>query len=1215
MALAVVVAVGGFASAFGPSVAQAGIRALAWSAGFQIAFDYFEFHLDRIVARGVRVANTAGEPIADVGSLAVTYSLRDLLPGGSHAYGLTGFDVERARIFILRHQDGTLNVPIPKLGGTAQPLPAPFVFRGRVRDVSVDVDDRAQGVVSARHLAVRGIDGDFDVDTKARSRYRVDLAYVENGQRFPVEGRGDVDPASGFGSQRWRARQLPIGRLVDAAMNSPSFHVVGGSLYGVDARIVGLSRADGSFAQHVSATATIDRARIGIGGLIKPLRDVSGDIAVYGDGLLLQDVGATIAGVPIRLGGGVYHLAAPALRLTVSGDGNLRDLRGVLAQTAALPLAGRARLDVAVEGSPSKPLTLIALRSPRMTYAGVPLEQPAASIAFDGQEVNVVDARTTYAGVALLARGRLNVHTKRNALEMVAGLEAPAEALPYVGSVLPGMPIRASILASGDRPALADVRGIVFGNTARTSLAGTFDVRSDGVGTIGPLRIDGAGESLYASGTVNRPHKRADAYLTARGLRVDDRTAGHLPGLSVGTLPPFAATVNATIGATARNGLLQTSGVATLANVRTPAGTISRASVRFAGAPQRPIVAVLGAAGISPLDAVAGATLSYDGGTLRVRDAAAASQGTFVDAHGNVTGISERRPRYDLAADVHSADVARLADFFEPQNAMPVEGTLEGRLRVTGAGSVPALSGTVALPEGAVNYLAFHQLSASIAGSPRAIALQNGRVEVGSSALAFNANLAARAQRATVSASAVDLQDFNDFFDPGDMLAGKGRVHATVALRDRRIAATAGTLGLQSAAVRGFQLGDVDARWNGPAGRIETAVALGGASGRLSAAGTVGLDGGVNLSARARNVSLAQWLPAAGFSTVPVTGVARADATISGRYPNVNAHVETSVADGTFGHVPIEQLDGVVSMQGGRGRLIRSTLIVPHARVDGSGTFGLRPHDPLGLSFHATSENVAALARTLFARTIDTAGSLDTTLRVSGTRVRPVLDDDFVLATARYGNSHSPRRRAPARRFTDAALSSGEIDLTKIRLLAEASVPITLMPFAIVERGRAVSASLTADDVEASNLLDLLPKGTTVAGRVDGRVALAGTIALPRLDGNLDLAGGHFAGPQESVPIRGVAGRLAFAGETAYLQSLRARAGGGTLTGEGQVTIPNLRRLRDVLHRSMCRHEPCASICRSTSKDRLTATCTLGENRRHARSWADRWRRPTLGSH
>ena len=307
----------------------------------------------------------------------------------------------------------------------------------------------------------------------------------------PVRGglkliRGDVDPASGFGSQRWRARQLPIGRLVDAAMNSPSFHVVGGSLYGVDARIVGLSRADGSFAQHVSATATIDRARIGIGGLIKPLRDVSGDIAVYGDGLLLQDVGATIASVPIRLGGGVYHLAAPALRLTVSGDGNLRDLRGVLAQTAALPLAGRARLDVAVEGSPSKPLTLIALRSPRMTYAGVPLEQPAASIAFDGQEVDVVDARTTYAGVALLARGRLNVHTKRNALEMVAGLEAPAEALPYVGSVLPGMPIRASICwpAATGRPSptcaessLATPRGPRW--RERSTFAPTASERSD----------------------------------------------------------------------------------------------------------------------------------------------------------------------------------------------------------------------------------------------------------------------------------------------------------------------------------------------------------------------------------------------------------------------------------------------------------------------------------------------------------------------------------------------------------------------------------------------------------------------------------------------------------------------------------------------------------------------------------------------------------------
>ncbi|HEY1655073.1 MAG TPA: translocation/assembly module TamB domain-containing protein [Candidatus Tumulicola sp.] len=1163
-ALVLVAGVAACAFAFRQSLAQAGVRALASTMGLTVAFGRFEFHANRLSAADVRIANVRGEPVAAIGQLGVRYSLWDLLTG-SRAYGLRGFDLERARFTVIRHPDGTFNVPIPKFGGKPSgPLPR-FAFDGRLRDVSLDVEDRAQGVPSARHLAIRDVDGDFDVDTTGRSRYRVGLAYVENGRRFPVTGTGDVDVPGGFGLQRWRSAQLPIERIVDIALNSPSFHIVGGSLYDVDARIVGFAGPGGTFGQRISATATIDRARIAIGGLTKPLRDVRGKIAAYDDGLLLQDVGATIAGVPIRLGGGVYHLGDPAFRLTVSGSGNLRDLRGVLAQTAALPLAGPSRLDVTVEGAPSKPLTLIALHSPRMTYAAVPIDEPAGSIAFDGQEVDVVDARARYAGIGLNARGRLNLHPKRNALEMVASADAPPDALPYAAAIIPRMPVRATLLAIGDRPSTATIRGTVYGKTPSATLATAFDLRADGLGTIGPIRLDGRNQSLYAIAALDARHRGGNAYLLARNVHVDDRTVRTLPGFRLDTPPAFAATVDATMDAELRDGRLRSSGIATLSGIRTQAATVSHATVRFAATPQRPIRAVISAAGISPLGANAAATLSYDRGTLRVRDAAAASYGSFADARGSVTGLANRRPHYDFEATVHSADVARIASLLEPKNAVPIEGTLEARLRVSGAGSSPVVAGTVRLPEGAANGLAFHALAASVSGSTNALALRDGRIAVGSSALTFAGDVASRSQSLRLSAPEVDLEDFNDFFDPGDMLAGTGRVQASVALTNRRVVATSGQFELRDAAVRGYQIGAANASWHGRAPRIEAAVALAGASGRLSATGTVDLNGGVDISGRARDVALAQWLPVTGLTGIPVTGFANADATVAGRFPNLTARVDATVASATVGRVPIEKLEAVVAIQHGRGRVERASLVVPHARVDGSGAFGLRADDPLGLTFVAHSKDVAALAATLSGHTFDAAGALDTTLRVAGTRAHPVLDDDFVLTGIRYGRFTVARASGHVRvDQRSAALSAGEIDLAKGRLLAQADVPIRLMPFAVDERGRAVSGSLTADDVEASNLVDLLPKGTKVDGRLDGRVTLAGTIAFPRLDGQFDLAGGAFSGPQETVPITGLSGRVAFAGDTAFVQNLRAQAGGGTLTGDGQVAMTNLRDLGSV---------------------------------------------------
>ncbi len=1134
------------ACVFGEWLAGEGLRAAAWSAGYRLAFDALDVRANRLVASNTTVANAGDEPIARIGHLEVRFSLRDMLPGGTHAYGVTGFDVEHARISLIRHKNGSWNVPIPQRGGAAAQL-GRVAFYGRLRDVAIDIEDRAQGVPAARHLSVQAINADAAIDTQARSQYRAQFAYVESGQRFPVYGRGDVDVPAGVALQRWRAAQLPIARIVDVALNSPSFHIVGGALHAVDARIVGLPDARGNLVQHLSATATIQGARIAIGGLVKPLRDVNGPLAVYGDGLLLRDVAATIAGVPIRLGGGVSDLSHPAFHLTVAGRGDLRRFRTVLAQTGVLPLAGPATLDVTVEGAASKPLTLIALQSDAIRYATVTIGAPSALVAFDGQELDVVNAGARYAGASVFARGRLNLHPKRQGLEMLAGLDAAPGTLPYSRAVVPELALHADVLATGDRPSDALVRGIVYGSDGRESLNGMVSLRSNGVGTVGPVRLSGGNRVLYALGTVDRPHGTIDAALETRNLRA----AGG---------PSVAATVDASLRGGLRDGRLAVSGVANLRDIRTPAIHTDRASLRFGSTSHAPLLVSIEARGIGALDALAAATVAYDRGTARIEDAVAAARGTFAAARGTIAGITSGAPAYDLDAVVHSADLASLMDFATPAaRTYPIEGTLDAHLHVVGNGSHPDVRGVVAMPEGAINGLAFHALNVRIAGSPAAVALRNGRVAVGSSEIAFDGGAAAGAQRLSVAAPRVDLRDFNDFFDPGDMLAGHGSAAARVALAGGGIAATSGDVGLQNATYRQFAIGTATAHWSGSGEHIDMLLATSGKAGRLQAAGVVGIDGAVAMTLHARGVDLAQALPMAGI-VFPVTGTAVADLRVSGRYPALEGDVNAGVAHGSAGRVPIEAFAILASLHAGRGHLTHASLRVPHAFVDGNGTFGLNANDPLALRFHGSSDDVAALSQAITGHKLDAAGKLDTTLRVGGSRAHPALTDDFTLLAARYGRFTVPRASGRVRvDERTAALSGGELDLRRGRVLADAIVPIRLVPLRLDPQDRLISGALVSDDVEASNFADLLPKGTTVAGRIDGRVGVSGTIAAPRAVGSLNLTQGRFAGPQEREPITDVTARMAFDGATILLQNASARAGGGGLSADGRAILAGLR--------------------------------------------------------
>jgi autotransporter translocation and assembly factor TamB len=1145
VAAAVLVVIVLVAVSMAPRLVRGAIVGVAATFGVKAVIGGLDLGLGSAVLHDVDLRNLRGEPIAHIATTTVRYSLRDLLPGGSRAFGLVGFDIDRGRITIIRHADGTYNIPSQKAAPhNAGALPS-FLFDGKIQNVRVDLYDRAPLIPSAAHFAFSEVFVNMHVASKATTRYDAYLVYVDNTGRFDIGGHGSIDSANKLGLQRWTSARLPIAPLVDFAIHSNALKLTAGELTALDARVGTLPGANGAMDNHISVTTKLSGGRIVVAGLNAPLDAVHGPISAYDDGLLMHGVVGTLARVPMRLDGGAFGLLAPQLRLTVSGQGDVRNLRTALAQTAKLPISGRVALNVAVEGPATAPLVLIAARAPSIHFQEYAAGNTTATLAFDGRRVIVLDAASSYRSIAVRAHGRLDTKSKHDAVAFAAAATVPANSVPQTPPMLANIPVSADGLAIGDTPASVDGFGAARGTNGRDTLAATFHLRGNGTGTIGPVTFDGADGTLYARAAVDHPHQRYDAYVAASGLRVGVNGIG--------------GAIDANMLAGMHGTQTYADGFARARNVVTPYGHVAAADARFGTTPQSKLAVAMSASGIGSFNAIALAIASYNNGAVDLQSATVAAKGNFVRARGVVNGVTQGAPAYDVDARVHAADVSSIVAIARPSLAKTIQGSLDARIRATGRGADVAVSGTLNAPEGAVNGLPFHALQTSLSGTQRSIALRDGSVGIGSTAVAFSGDLAPATQRLSVAAPYLDAADFNDFFDPGDMLAGHGSLHASATLAGGDVLATQGTAMLTGTAVRGIAIGTTRAAWSGNAGDIHTNVAADGQYGNFAASGAVGLRGFVNLSARARNVALAHWLPVAGLQ-VPVTGTASVDATVAGTFPSLDTNLRASVVDATVQRMHIDSVDATLATRAGRGRLQNLAVRAPHLTIDADGGFGLRSSDPLAIEIRTNSDDVGALANTALATKYDASGALAMTMHIRGTRDNPDVVDDLRLTKPRYGNftASSLFGRIEATRRA-ISLSGAGINFERGRVLADATMPIRLTPFELDPGGVPVSARVTADDLELSNFASLLPKNSKITGRIDGTATVAGNLNKPSLGGSMALAGGSFSSPDESIPITNTVAQVSFNHQTITLQEIRASAGGGSVAGNGDAWFPNFR--------------------------------------------------------
>ncbi len=563
-----------------------------------------------------------------------------------------------------------------------------------------------------------------------------------------------------------------------------------------------------------------------------------------------------------------------------------------------------------------------------------------------------------------------------------------------------------------------------------------------------------------------------------------------------------------------------------------------------------------------------------DGPNVSVARVDASAYRSWGSLAGNVFDVASPSRRYALNARVRAADVGDIAAAAGVAAAARyhVDGSAEADVTVTGAGPAPLVAGVVRIPESTVNGLFIADGFAQIAASPTSIDVQQGRVSVGTTNAHFEGSFYRhRRLRIALRAGAADLSDFDNFFDPGDMLSGTG--HVAVGLtRSHGKLDTSGDVAMHGLRVAHAYFGTAQADWSSVGSSIRGNAGFAGRAGSLRANGSVAVPrrgrlihvigrSQFNLQVHATKFDVSAWTAALGYD-LPVAGLVDAAGTVRGSYPALALSGNASLVGGTVGTLPIDALTVAASSTFQRATITAVDVKLMSVNAHGSGSFGFRPRDPISFQAHASSPNIGTLISEVIANPLPLHGAFDADVHAGGTFAKPTLTGGFDLENAAVAGVLIPRALGEVTLSgRDFELRDAEVAFASGTLYLAGSIPLHLSPFGLGPRNAPITLDLDAKGIDLGNFAPFLPRGSDVKGSIDGRVGIGGTVAAPRLSGAIALAGGELGAPGVlNVPLRSIGARVSFAGTTAQLDSLHVVAGSGTIDGTARASVPDLER-------------------------------------------------------
>ena len=568
------------------------------------------------------------------------------------------------------------------------------------------------------------------------------------------------------------------------------------------------------------------------------------------------------------------------------------------------------------------------------------------------------------------------------------------------------------------------------------------------------------------------------------------------------------------------------------------------------------------AAGYGPFDTSAEISIAND--AMRVQDTIASFGPAFAQVSGNISNLAAGTPNYDVLADVPAGQIAPLAQLgrIPTYNA---DGNFEGNVRITGSGTNPHVTGTVGVPVGEINGLGFRDAQAQISASRGGASVRAATVTIGSTIAHFSATVTKDELAFALRTPRADLSDFNDYFDTGDTLAGKGAVSLSFS-HFNHLTFTAGDLDIQGLRYRRLPIGDTDADWTSLRNLAQGNVLIGGEHGRLHASGTIGFapsrniaqivtHSRYNINASLTDLDLTTWLPALGFPQLPITGRVNGNANVRGEYPHLAITGDASIRSGTLGPLPIETAEvSARSAPGDRINVTRMLVALPALEATGTGSFGIAPSSPVQFQVHAITDDLPRLIAQVSKKRVDLNGRIETTISIGGTTHSPTfaagVDATNVSA---FGVTIPSFVGQLQLHRQDLVVRNAEFVFPKGRATIAGNLPLQLQPFAFGPLDAPIAMDMTAEGVDLSTFAPFLGNGTKLGGALNGHIGVSGTVRDPRIYGQLAAGNASYSSDLELTPITQTVAQLTFAGTHATLDRVHAQMGRGTLDGSGSL--------------------------------------------------------------
>ena len=493
----------------------------------------------------------AGERFLDAERIDVRYSLRDLLPGSTHRFGLVAIDVAAARVTIVKFRDGSYNFIIPTLAPAGLPLPAhvdrvPIRFTLRMDDAALELREPNAYDSSAKDVGVRDFTVHASVDSGAVTHY--DARGVFPGMRdAPFTIVGTIDAVRGYAMHRARAARFPLRSLANYFADTPVVRILRGGARNFDGRLYSLDvRPNEASTYHVNLQLDIAGGRIALAALDAPVDALAGHLQLVDNAVFLRDMRAKLAGVPLKITGGIFDLTggltgAAQLRLGIHGSGDLRDLRRAFSFTRREPVAGRIDLGVLVEGPVDDPLIVAQGRAPHALYRQLPFDSLQVGVVYHDNLVALEPLQADYGGVAVGIRGTLSIGKKLHSL-LAVHLAGTTDRLPYLDDLLANEPMLIDVAVTGD-DLLFHAEGSAGSARDYRRVGTLFELNPDGRARVAPFWLHTERGDFDGGYVLDRPHSESGFWAVTSGLRMRAPAFHAFPGLSLPAIPKIDAKV------------------------------------------------------------------------------------------------------------------------------------------------------------------------------------------------------------------------------------------------------------------------------------------------------------------------------------------------------------------------------------------------------------------------------------------------------------------------------------------------------------------------------------------------------------------------------------------------------------------------------------------------------------------------------------------------